>query len=288
MREFRVYILLFIVGITFFSCSKEDLEAEIPAYISIDKFTFTTDPTTQGTDSENITDAWVFIDDNLVGVYELPANFPVLKKGNVEIQVFAGIKENGISASRTRYLFYSGHTEQITLLENETVVINPTITYTAETKFEWIEDFESAGLTFSYSTGSDTVINKTNTDVFEGTNSGRAFLTTNMDFIEAISPLISGSTIRKSIGTTVFLELNFKTNEPVLVGLLADNDQAGLVYLNTTEEWKKIYINLTDAINSKPSATNFQVFFGIQETITTPFISANPEFFLDNIKLVHL
>ena len=76
MPNLRTYILLLISGVICSSCSKKDLEAEIPAYISIDDITLTTDLATQGSAAENITDAWVFINDNLVGVYELPATFP--------------------------------------------------------------------------------------------------------------------------------------------------------------------------------------------------------------------
>jgi hypothetical protein len=284
LRNVRIYILLLFVGITFFSCSKDEFEAQVPAYISIDKFTLTTNLATQGSASEGITDAWVYVDDNLVGVYELPAKFPVLKEGLHKLQVFAGIKANGISASRERYLFYSSHVEQVVFVKNETLNINPQISYIPETKFAWIEDFENAGLTFTYSNGSDTTINKSIVDVFEGNFSGRVLLTPTMDFFEAISPAINNVSIGSG---TVYLELNFKTNEPILVGMFADTDKAGVIYLNTTTQWKKIYINMTDIISSKPNATNFQVFFGMSESVLVEFLTNNPQFYFDNIKLVH-
>ncbi len=284
LHNVRIYSLLFLLGISFFSCTKKKLEATIPAYISIDKISFTTDPSTQGSNSENITDAWVYINDNLVGVYELPVTFPVLKEGNFKLEIFAGIKDNGISASRVRYPFYKGYVEQINLVKNKTIYIHPQVTYYSNTKFAWLEDFESAGLSFTYTNGSDTVVNKTSTNVFEGIGSGKVYLTDIMDFFEAKSPLISGTTLN---GNDAYLELNFKTNEPLLIGIYADNDQVGLVNLNTTTIWKKIYINLTNVIKSKPNTNNFQLFFGLKETFTNKFSVSNPEFLLDNIKLVH-
>ena len=62
---------------------------------------------------------------------------------------------------------------------------------------------------------------------------------------------------------------------------------ADLRLLNTSEEWKKIYINLTDVVSSRQSASAIKVFFGIQETANNPFLTDNPEISLDNIKLLH-
>ena len=47
-----------------------------------------------GSITENITDVWVYIEDNLQGVYEIPVEFPVLEEGIKNIRVKAGIKAN--------------------------------------------------------------------------------------------------------------------------------------------------------------------------------------------------
>ncbi len=284
MLNVKLYNLLLILGIIFNSCSKENYEAQVPAYISIDQITLTTNLVTEGSSSSNITDAWVYINDDLVGVYELPATFPVLKEGLVNLKVYAGIKDNGIAASRARYLLYAPYSEQINLVKGETVKIIPQVIYDAGAKFTWLEDFENASLSFLYSTGNDTTINKTTTDVKEGIYSGRVYLTTVMDFFEATS--VGFSNLPHS-GTPIYLELDFKTNEPLLIGVYLDSDQYSMMTLNTTTTWKKIYINLTDVINSKPNANEVKVFFGVKETTADPFVSTNPEILLDNIKLVH-
>ena len=284
MRNVKFYSLLFIIGIVFHSCSKEKYEAQVPAYISINDITLITSYATEGSASENITDAWVYVDDDLVGVYELPATFPVLKEGNATLKIYAGIKDNGVSASRKRYLLYDPYVEQLNLVRGETINITPTITYNSGAKFTWMEDFENASLSFLYTTGSDTVINKTTTNVKEGTSSGRVYLDAGMDFFETTS--VAYSSLPHN-GTPIYLEMDFITNEPVIVGIYADTDQKAVVTLNTTSEWKKIYINLTDVINTSLSSAAIKVFLGIKATENDPFISANPEIYLDNIKLVH-
>lgn len=278
MRNVKNYILVLVILFGFNSCSKDELEATIPSYISIDKFTVSTNYATQGTSSSNITDAWVYIDNNLVGIFELPAKFPVLKEGSVKIEVYPGIKENGISERRARYLFYNVYTEQIILEKGKTFNLTPTTTYTSGTTFYWMEDFESASLPFSYNAISDTVVYKTSSDVFEGYYSGKASMIPGMDFFECYTQIFTTLPRNK----TVFLELNFKTNQPVLVGLFADSDQVGVFYLNTTSTWKKIYLDFTELIKTRANASQYKIFFGFQSKVDYP------DFAFDNLKIVHL
>lgn len=278
MRRLINYIPLLIIGLLFFSCKKENIQSTLPAYITIDAFQLTTDYLTQGSNSANITDAWVYINDNLQGVYELPATFPVLKEGAVELKIYAGIKNNGIGATRARYTPYQPYVKTVTLEKQKTLKITPQVTYFSNIKFPWIEDFESAGTSITYHPASDTIVNKSAIDVFEGTSSGRVFLTSDMIFFEAISPSF---TDLPTDGKPIFLEMNFKTNHPLKVGVYAGATQIALYGLNTTTTWKKIYFDLTETIATNPGASSINVFFGFAVE------TSNPEVYFDNIKLVH-
>jgi hypothetical protein len=269
---------LLLIGWTLVSCNKQELEAEIPAYIIINNFTLTTTPE-QGTASHKITDAWVYIDQELIGVFELPVKFPVVKEGSFKLEVYPGIKENGIAERRERYLFYNTYATQIQLEKSKTIEITPSTTYNSSTTFYWMENFESASLPFLYHTISDTVMNKTTTDVFEGNYAGKVTLTSSMDFFECFTP--SFTSIPR-YGKTIFVELNFKTNQPLLMGVYADSEQLGLFYLNTTSEWNKIYLNLTEAIQTRASASEYKIFFGFENKVGTP------EFLIDNFKIIHI
>ena len=96
----RIIGLLLITSII--SCKKGGVN-EIPSYMTIENITLDQNST------HNITDAWVYIDDNLQGVYELPANFPLLAQGKHKLRVKAGIKDNGIAGTRIPYPFYSSY-----------------------------------------------------------------------------------------------------------------------------------------------------------------------------------
>ena len=283
LYRLKFYIFLFVIGVIFFSCSKENFEAKIPAYISVPSISLTTDYAKEGSASSNITDAWVFVNDDLVGVYELPATFPVLKDGNVSVKIFAGIRDNGISASRVRYLLYDSHVEQVNLIAGDTTEIVATVQYNTDANFSWLEDFEGASTSFLYTSGSDTVFNKQSSIVKEGQFAGQVYLEDEMDFFEATS--VSLTTL--PVGGTVYLEMDFKTNENLLVGVYLDSEQFAFITLNPTEDWKKIYINLEDVIKSRTNTSAIKIFIGIKEENGTVFQTTNPQVYLDNIKLVH-
>lgn len=274
-------ILIFVV-----SCSKEKYEATVPAYITINSIDFSTNYANEGSASSGILDAWVYVNDDLVGVFELPTTFPILRGGNVELKVYGGIKDNGIAASRARYLMYDAHVEQVNLIPGETIEISPTIQYNQDVQFNWMEDFENASLSFLYTSGSDTTVFKQSTDVKEGVSSGKVYLQADMDFFECTS--VAYSSLPKD-GTPVYLEMDFKTNETLLIGLYLDQDQYGVVNLNPTTEWTKMYVNLTGLVNSPAgrSASEIKIFMGFQDTQSSPFSTSNPEVHLDNLKLVH-
>lgn len=285
MRDLKFYSFLFILVTTFFSCSKEDFEAQIPAYISIEDISLTTNYATEGSASENITDAWVFINDDLVGVFELPVKFPVLLEGDFTVKVYAGIKENGIAANRKRYLGYAPYVKEITLVKEETTFLVPTIKYEPSIKFAWLEDFENVNLSFLYHANSDTIINKSALDVKEGNNSGQIFLDPDMNFFEATTEILSGVPLNGS--SPVYLELDFKTNQPVTIGVYLDANQYAFSTLNFATEWKKIYINLAEVISeNKSGSPELKIFFGLLESSSNPFVDA-PEIFIDNLKVVH-
>ena len=283
MDKLKFHIFLFLIGIISFSCSKEDFEAQIPAYISIPSINLITDSSLEGSASSNITDAWVFVNDDLVGVYELPATFPVLKEGDFTVKVFAGIRDNGIAASRTRYLLYDAHKEQVNLVVGDTVEIFANVRYNAGAKFAWLEDFEGTSSSFIYNTASDTVFNIQNDVTKEGQFSGQIVMEDEMNFFEATSiPLTSLPS-----GGTLYLEMDFMNNENIVVGVYLDDEQFAHITLNTSSGWKKIYINLQDAMRNKTNTSEVKIFIGMKEENETVFKTSRPEAYIDNIKLLH-
>lgn len=280
MRLFFFSFLLFSVFL-FSQCSKSKYAAKIPAYILVDTVSLTTQYTLQGSASHKITDVWVYIDDELIGAFELPARFPVLATGEHKLTLKAGIKVNGIANTRTAYPFFTDFTTSIELKEDQITVVQPVFAYSAASIFHWMEDFDEAGITFSYTADSQeefTIVSAP--DAYEGTSSGAIFLSGSKLLFEAYSPLKTLPRGQKP----VFLELDYKTDKILEIGLYFDYpakvNKASLVFLNPSENWNKIYINLTEMLSYNqvsPVHVYFRSNIGSGES---------SKMYVDNIKLV--
>jgi hypothetical protein len=264
-----------------------DPEEKIPAYIAIDSIQLITTPS-QGTNSNKIKDAWVYIDNDLLGVYELPAKFPVLSEGNHVITIGAGVLQNGISATRIRYPFFTSYETNAELVPGSTVNLSSaSVGYFPGITFSWIEDFEvSTNYSFDSTALTLASFDHANTeDPFEGNFSGKFELTT-------AHPLFDGQCTRTDIDfnsfSDVWLELNYKAEQPFDVGVIVNTLTAShreyALTVNTSDDWNKIYINLSSIIGSNVlNATSFQVYIhselaeGLSES----------RIYLDNFKLIH-
>ena len=88
-RLLRYFCFLCILFITATSCEKFSGDQTIPAYLGIDSIYLSTDYNSEGTASQRITDAWVYVDDEFLGAFELPARLPVLKSHCFQLQKLA-------------------------------------------------------------------------------------------------------------------------------------------------------------------------------------------------------
>lgn len=279
------------------SCGSIYKDSEIPVYIHIDHIDLTTNPTISGSDNHQITDAWVYIDDQFIGSYELPATFPIItSEGNHEVMITPGVKMNGISATRIQYPLFTSYSENIDLFLDSVVTMQPVVEYRDGISYEWMEDFEGGGDSWFKDEASDTNMLTTSVDslVFEGGNSGHIFIPDSMTFFEIQT---NQDFLLPFNGTPVFLELDHRSttastdednNHFLAVGLLAYKASTiiqtePIVWINSKSDWNRTYINLTSAVSSHSDAFAFKIYLGTSKTEG----SGDFEMFLDNIKLIH-
>ena len=105
----------------------------IPSYIYIEKITLAgTNPNTQAALPETkIIDAWVYVNDQLIGGFRLPASIPILNEGVNKVEVLPGVAENGGFATPAIYPFYERYTKSINFVSGKTDTLKPVVTYTA-------------------------------------------------------------------------------------------------------------------------------------------------------------
>lgn len=271
-HSFPYFIILIFI---FISCNKEE---EIPSYIEINDFNLTSN-SSFGENTENITDVWIYIDENLQGVYEIPVTFPVLNKGLQNIRIKAGVKANGIASTRIQYPFYTSYLDTVELVENETINILPSFSYNSS--FDAIvEDFESSGTIIDSTINSeiDFTIQQNNSNHY-----GYALIEEpNINFEISTQELILPQQ-----GAPVYLEIDYKSSTEFLVGMYINYSQdvvrRDLLWVTPKQEWNKIYINLTQTVSESIGAESFKVFLNMRRN--EPSLSEEINF--DNIKILY-
>lgn len=286
----RVFLFAILIGCVS-GCNFINPDENPPSYLEITDFSFDPVPTSVEMGASNsieIKDVWVYVDNEFQGAYKLPAKFPVLKTGNKRVLLSPGIELNGIASTRSPYPFYKGYTIDTVLPENGTITLNPSTRYFDATQCAFCEDFEGSGFSLTPTSQSDTIMYQLapgDSNVFEGAGSGVVYLdtaNTQFEFTSTTFYELPGS------GAAVFLELNYKCSQEMQVGLYIDLPSSGLeqvpIYnLNPTSQWNKIYIQLGYVVSTYSYSNKFKIYFkGVK-------VAGNEKqsFYFDNIKVVH-
>lgn len=237
-----------------------------------------------------MTDAWVFIDDHFIGIFEAPFKIPVLMSGWKTIKLYPTILDNGISATKKIYPFLEPYQIDAELVQNEILTINPVTKYKDGVQFT-ILDFEDLNTGFQDSPSSLANLTSVNDPQiiqwFNGNKFGRVDLTqTNSNWVSATS--LSQDLPR---GVEIYLEVDYHNTASIVTGVVAinsveikDNINVQINKQDPSEvTWKKIYISLKTIVSGSPSAEYFEHSFQslLEEGMTSAQIN------IDNIKVVH-
>lgn len=292
----RIYLILALQTLIFNCCKVIDQPEAIPSFISINNIDLKINNSQEGTASHSITDAWVYVDGNLEGVYELPAEkIPLHYQGEHELKIYAGIKRNGISADRKKYDFYTPYTIQLNLIQDSIIELLPEVEYENDI-FIWLEDFEDPQPKFERANLSDTniyIINSPSTELFEG-NCGAISMTPTNYLCEIRTNELDFNDFPTNLNIPAYMEMNYKCNHEFVVGILHKGNgiptylsQPLITLVPTTDEngidqWNKTYLYLPDATNFYPSATDFDIYIAVLNSNSSDDI----EIRLDNIKVI--
>jgi hypothetical protein len=295
MRLTPIFSIL-IVFLLSEGCKSFDKAEPVPAYIYINRIDLQVKPDgSQGSNAHDIRDAWILVNGELVGAFELPCMVPVLKKDSCLITVFAGVKVNGQMNNRKFYPFYEVFTKKIFLKPTEIDTLKPVLTYKEAVNFQWIEDFEDLAVSLEKTGVTRTIdtlslTNKPN-EVFEYTKPGNKY-SGKVDFRGK-----RGTFENSSIGiydlprttSDIYLEVNYKSDVPISFGIYPTSGTSldfGIpVYASYASplEWKKAYIRLSDDVNSSANTgKKFRIFVNAVNNQDSAAV-----IFIDNIKLLH-
>ena len=309
MKVFR-YLTLFLIVLVLFSCKKFKGSQEIPSYVRVEPWTLTTNYRIEGAATQAITDAWLYVDGNLLGCYEIQPHsdgnyvmIPVLEKDSHTLQIYPGVKLNGISATRIQYPFYKPYVVNKVLKPGEVDTVRPSTTYystdSTSVRFKRIawEDFEDVNnIKLDSTSKSKTRIRQVShrtdpnawmdpLDTLNHYRSGYIHLHDSINVFEIASKELRDL---PTVGNYVLLELDYKCDQQFMVGMYIHSGQHGiqdkeLYYFKATDEWKKVYINFSPTVTDCYYADYLKFYFrGVAGT------SGSSNFYFDNLKLIYL
>ncbi len=258
-----------------------------PSYLLINHFSVVTNGATQGSSSQIITEAFVYIDDQIAGVYHLPASIPFALTGSHSIKIAPAIIENAIASNpRHAYTFLTAFDTIINFTAANPVTIFPVIGYRSSVKFALIEDFENPLPLFTKTTY-NTIDTLTRDSIpADNMEPGHCALFEIKNGILMEYATRNKYSLPSSAISETFLEINYKSELPLAIGLYIDEPttiiKTGVVTLNAKASWSKAYINLTGLVSARPFGTKYSLFIS----------AANADInvknvFVDNIKILH-
>jgi hypothetical protein len=277
-----------VVTSAFSGCELINPDEQVPAFLRIEEYSITTS-STQGHAVHNLTDAWVFHNEQLVGVYEIPATIPLLSEGQTPLRIRAGMRVSGQVGQRSAHPFIQDLNVTLPFSPDSTTVLNPTLTYRSDAIFKWVEDFEDSGISVAPTSVNQGIISRV--DETNGSFNGQSLkLVLPGDKLIAECATALAYTLPRA-GAPVILEVSYRNNTQFTIGLISGSPggirQTTVMVLNPSpDEWKHVYVNLTPTVSSGllANAIAHQVFFGFihdAADVDESYI------LLDNIKLIH-
>jgi hypothetical protein len=265
-----------------------------PSWLEVNAWTLEANSTLNGEEGElthNITDAWVYIDDKLIGVFEVPFKIPVLKDGLCNIRIYPTIKINGVGSTKMKNEHMVPFEVNATLTKNQTLTLNPVTHYKDGLSF-WIEDFEDINIKLTDDPNTSSAnLNLANDSLkwFNGNYYGQVNLTAQDSMWIAYTNQDQQLTIPK--GKQAVLEIDYCNSVDFTHYLLFVNSNGTNENIMRTMRqsplnslrWKKIYILLSEVIGYGPNNTNYvQAFKAFYDSTLS-----NNVILIDNLKVVY-
>jgi hypothetical protein len=274
-------VILLLALIPFLGCKKR-VAADTGFRLTASKVAVAT-KAGQGSGSHRIVDLWLYVNGQFQGAYPIDNAMPIISNGyNAHIDIFAGIRNDGLSTRRNYWKCYSPISFDTIAPSGSDISRDLNFKYSDAVTFAWVEGFNTTtGYSIKKTPGSDTTFKVVTGDAAFEDRSIEVGLTGNAMLAQIES---SQTFTLPSANAEVYLEFNYKCDAEFSMGLIDDlNAMRPVISLSAKSTWNKTYISLADAINRSVSS-NFKVYFRMVKTDN----SINSKFLLDNLKIVYL
>lgn len=242
------------------SCKKE---GPTPAFIRILSPVAHTD---QGVATPHgISDYWVFVNDQAVGVWQADRRIPVLSEGSTNIKIIAGVRRNGVTNDRIQYPFYLTWSQNVDLVLGEETAVYPVFNWPHEPI--WAEGGESSGYKFDFDEGDMAL---TQVSGAENVLVGDHAMSIDLDSAHNFFRAVTQADAFFPMGTdATFLELDHRSDTEFIIGvrytLGGETQSFPYLYVNPTgstesgSPWRHVYVDLSTPWGSGTAGRRFYI-----------------------------
>lgn len=291
-------LLAFVLLIFSSSCNTFDPPLTEPMYGHIDSIHFTVTADSQGSASHSIPYAWVYLDDNPVGAFQMPCTFPMIAtNGTHTIEVYPAVTPVGANLPASIDPFYQFYSISLNMQQGNTYKLKPTSTYFNWVQFPYLESFDNDGGIGNYPRY---IVNYYGSSATERTNTSMVIIGGKLGYqgysgmvvVNQQNNYYCGSTwppktlsSATSSNTPVYLEFNYRATAEFTVGMFeldttVQSSPIAVVYPTAT--WQKMYVSLNNTIYPSFQAGGQSIYFNI----VWDGVSAADTLLLDNIKIL--
>ncbi len=254
--------------------------------------------TGQGNATHQILGVQVYINNQMIGNFELPVKIPVLVTGEkVKLDILPMVFINGSKNAIGHLNTLKSFSDSVVFTSSKTYLLKPLFGYHNNAEFPWLEDFEDGRskklvpISPSPFPGDSLFIEKRPFDLngkFAGLSTIYCVRFENIDTAKYID--IGSFDAFQNLptdGRNIFFEFDIKTDLPVQLALSRKNtistELIPYLLVNPTRgQWKRFYVNLVYEIAGQPSGTSFRIFFDINKPAS---VIPNREILFDNLRL---
>ena len=284
-------LTILLLSTLLLSACKDEPE-RIPAYLRVEPFVVDAEG---GADWQKITEAWVYVNDQFLGGYSLPALVPVLDEGESDILIFPGVKENGQQQTPGVYPFLQRYEGKTMLDPAQTTTVQPETRYVPDAIFPWTVErasFNNSTIVLEDRDGDPATTFEFVTD---GAFEGRSVLL-RVDTAHTVNEIVTEvvENLPSTGARQVWLEMHYRNDIPFELWLLGTESGGGFEQAQPvfqfvpSANWNKIYFNLTEFLIVMQQPRH-RLFFrvALRKNLSGQFEQLDGAVFLDNIRLIH-
>ncbi|MCL2511280.1 MAG: hypothetical protein FWF09_04440 [Bacteroidales bacterium] len=314
--------LFLLVLLSMTGCNKFKGDQEVPSYLRIDSITLVS--AFGLTPTANISDAWITINGQSKGAFQLPMCVPILERGEQKVLIQAGILANNLSFRRTIYPFYSGIEFTVNFVEDS--VINVTLKDDGTMRTAAVmrpttrplgnENFERGGHIHMFDTvpsyGSVPLMIRRSNSVSQNYPKvatperlyeewvGLIHLTQKDSCccIMTKETCSKGTDAELPYNQQIFIEIDYLTNNRFEVGIVSTLNNKPMLHpvvvIGSSSEkdlepqWRKAYVDISNAVTAQlaDKADDFRIFIRAYLNDDNKENGKDAYIYLDNIRMV--